>query len=76
MWEALLDRLLSGLVVRDRLTVTMPDGARRDYGPAEGLHAHFEIKDRATLRHLVINPDLALGRGLYGRAGHIAEHAP
>ncbi|MEO1177932.1 MAG: cyclopropane-fatty-acyl-phospholipid synthase family protein [Pseudomonadota bacterium] len=63
MWEKLIDRFLNGMMVRDRLTVTFPDGTDRDYGPNTGRAAHIAIPQRSTLRALCINPELGLGEG-------------
>ena len=63
MWEKLIDRFLNGMMVRDRLTVTFPDGTDRDYGPNSGRAAHIAIPQRSTLRALCINPELGLGEG-------------
>ena len=61
MWERLFDRLLAGLIVNDRLTVTYPTGETRTYGPGSNAEAHIEIKDARTLRRLVTHPELAMG---------------
>lgn len=64
MWEKLLDRFLSGFMVRDRLEITYPDGTTRRYGPDQGGEtAAMEIRDSATLRALCLNPELTLGEG-------------
>ncbi|WP_052249448.1 cyclopropane-fatty-acyl-phospholipid synthase family protein [Tateyamaria sp. ANG-S1] len=63
MWEKLLDRFLTGMMVEDRLSLTYPDGTTRDYGPDTGGFAHLAIADTATLRALIVNPDLGLGEG-------------
>ncbi|MEL6450111.1 MAG: cyclopropane-fatty-acyl-phospholipid synthase family protein [Pseudomonadota bacterium] len=63
MWATLLDRFLTGMMVVDRLTITYPDGTTRDYGPDTGARAHLSITDTATLRALILNPDLGLGEG-------------
>ncbi|WP_147111184.1 cyclopropane-fatty-acyl-phospholipid synthase family protein [Tateyamaria sp. syn59] len=63
MWETLLDRFLTGMMVEDRLSLTYPGGTTRDYGPDTGAAAHLQISDTATLRALILNPDLGLGEG-------------
>ncbi|WP_299614701.1 cyclopropane-fatty-acyl-phospholipid synthase family protein [uncultured Tateyamaria sp.] len=63
MWDKLLDRFLKGMMVADRLSLTYPDGTTRDYGPDTGATAHLEISDAATLRSIILNPDLGLGEG-------------
>ncbi|MEL6463813.1 MAG: cyclopropane-fatty-acyl-phospholipid synthase family protein [Pseudomonadota bacterium] len=63
MWDKLLDRFLTGMMVKDRLSLTYPDGVTRDYGPETGASAHLEVTDGAALRALILNPDLGLGEG-------------
>ncbi|WP_299550504.1 cyclopropane-fatty-acyl-phospholipid synthase family protein [uncultured Tateyamaria sp.] len=63
MWGKLLDRFLTGMMVEDRLSLTYPDGTTQDYGPDTGASAHLEITDTATVRALILNPDLGLGEG-------------
>ncbi len=63
MWEKLLCQFLSAMMVTDRLSLTMPDGTVRDFGPDTGQSIHLAIKDEATLRALVLNPDLGMGEG-------------
>jgi len=63
MWDKALDRFLTGMMVEDRLSITFPDGSTRDYGPDTGEAAHLDIADTATLRALILNPDLGLGEG-------------
>ncbi|MEP3637296.1 MAG: cyclopropane-fatty-acyl-phospholipid synthase family protein [Paracoccaceae bacterium] len=63
MWDKLLDRFLTGMMTKDRLSVTLPDGMTRDYGPDSGKSAQIEIKSETALRHLILNPELALGEG-------------
>ncbi|WP_299298521.1 cyclopropane-fatty-acyl-phospholipid synthase family protein [uncultured Tateyamaria sp.] len=63
MWDKLLDRFLTGMMVDDRLSITYPDGTTRDYGPDSGAHGHLDIADTATLKALIVNPDLGLGEG-------------
>ncbi len=63
MWEKLLDRFLTGMMVEDRLSITYPDGTTRDYGPDTGEFAHLAIADTNALRNIILNPDLGLGEG-------------
>lgn len=63
MWAKLLDRFLSDMIVDDRLSVTYPDGSTRDYGPDTGRAAHLAVSDTATIRAIMLNPDLGLGEG-------------
>ncbi len=63
MWESLLDRFLTGMMINDQMHVTLPDGTRRSYGPNTGEEAHIGFAHSAALRHLVLNPELALGEG-------------
>ncbi|MDF1726603.1 MAG: cyclopropane-fatty-acyl-phospholipid synthase [Sulfitobacter sp.] len=63
MWVRALDRLLSEVMVRDRLRVRLPSGEIRTYGPAGGETASLEIETEAALRSLCLNPSLGLGEG-------------
>lgn len=63
MWEKLLDQLLAGLIVSDRLSVGFPDGTVRDYGPDTGEFIRIALADTATVRKLVLSPELAFGEG-------------
>ena len=63
MWKQLIDRSLTGIFEKDRLTVTFPDGDTRNYGPETGDQAHVAIADTSTLRAIVMNPDLGMGEG-------------
>lgn len=63
MWDKLLDRFLKGMIVEDRLSITYPDGTLCDYGPDTGMQAHLAITDTATVRALILNPDLGMGEG-------------
>ena len=63
MWEKLLDQLLTGLIVKDRLLVTFPSGEVRTYGPDGANSQHITVTDTATLRKLVLAPELAFGEG-------------
>jgi cyclopropane-fatty-acyl-phospholipid synthase len=61
--QGTLDAILRRFVVVGRLTVRWPDGRRSSYnGPAgSGPEAGIAIRDRRTIRGLVVNPTLALG---------------
>ncbi len=61
MWEKLLDKFLSGLIVKDRLTIEFPDGTVRDYGPETGLSARIKINDPTIIKTLCLDPDIGLG---------------
>lgn len=67
MWSKLLDRFLTEMMVADRLSVTYPDGVVRHYGPETGDHAHVVISDIATIRSIILSPDLGLGEGYMDR---------
>jgi cyclopropane-fatty-acyl-phospholipid synthase len=59
--QAALDRILQQLVVRGRLTVRWPDGRLQAYGPGDGPQAQVALRDRTTIRRLVLNPSLGFG---------------
>lgn len=60
LWELILDRMLSAILRRGALDLVMPDGQLYRYGNGgEPLTVH--LHDAATVRHLVLNPEFALG---------------
>ncbi len=61
MWYFALDQMLRKTIQRGTLHVTMPDGKVRDYGNDTGIPVHVRLHDPATVRRLVLNPELALG---------------
>ena len=58
-----LDLFLRRFITIGRLTVRWPDGRTRTYGglPETGLEAGVFLRDRRTVRRLVLNPELAVG---------------
>ncbi|MEP2028570.1 MAG: cyclopropane-fatty-acyl-phospholipid synthase family protein [Paracoccaceae bacterium] len=61
MWRKLLDGFLTKMMVADQLSITYPEGDIRHYGPNSGARAHLVISDTATIRSIILNPDLGLG---------------
>ena len=61
IWQRVLDRMLRSLMRRGGLAVRYPDGTVRRYGTGEG--PIVALRDEATVRALVTNPQLALGEG-------------
>ncbi|MDD2704787.1 MAG: cyclopropane-fatty-acyl-phospholipid synthase [Acidocella sp.] len=61
--QKLLARILAGLVRRGAFLVIWPDGSRSEYGDGQGYHAGIKFTDAASVRHMAINPGLALGEG-------------
>ena len=61
LYRRILDLGLKSLIHRGTFYLTWPDGARNAYGQSEGFTAGIKINDAATLRHLALNPGLALG---------------
>jgi len=63
MWNRLFDRFLRHLIRLGSLTVTMPDGTTRRYGPGgEGPPAiAIALTGEDTVQRLVRDPHLALG---------------
>src|SRR5580698_2157874 len=61
--QPVLDAILRRLIVLGRLTVRWPDGRFTSYAgpPDSGPEAGFSIRDRRTIRRLVLNPLLAVG---------------
>ncbi len=61
LYRGILDFGLKTLVHRGTLYLTWPDGTRNAYGEGDGFTAGLKINDTATLRHLALQPGLALG---------------
>ena len=61
LFKKLLDRTLTGAIRQGRLLVTWPDHTSSSYGDNTGKPVAVEIRDSATLRHLVGDPAMALG---------------
>lgn len=61
MVENALHRMLQTMLRRGTLVVIMPDGSRHQYGDGTGTTVVARLHDVATVRHLVLNPELALG---------------
>ncbi len=61
LFKKLLDRTLTGAISQGRLIVTWPDQTNSSYGDNTGKPVALEIRDAATLRHLVGDPAMALG---------------
>lgn len=74
MWERLFDRMLRALVREGDLQVTLPGGTTRRYGDGRAMSAAVTIHDRATLRHLVRQPDLGLGEAYMNRSLSVAQN--
>jgi len=63
MWQKLLDTYLKTLIRTGALTLTLPDGTTRRFGPggSDAPDIAVTIADEATLKALATNPQLALG---------------
>ena len=65
---ALIERLAGQLVRKGRLTLVMPDGSRKDYGPGGGKSVTVRLADRRVAFDIARNPRLGLGEAyLTGR---------
>ena len=58
---ALIDNLLGKLIRKGRLTVIMPDGKSRSFGPGDGPALTVKLADRATAFAIARNPRLGVG---------------
>jgi cyclopropane-fatty-acyl-phospholipid synthase len=61
MWQSALDRMLKTMLWQGALSMVMPDGKLGRYGDGSGAPVTVRLHDTATVRHLVLNPELALG---------------
>ncbi len=60
MWKFLFEQMLDRMIRQGTLSVTFPDGTRRQFGKGTPEIA-VRVSDEALMRRLVLNPDLALG---------------
>ncbi|MEO5577551.1 MAG: SAM-dependent methyltransferase, partial [Sphingomicrobium sp.] len=58
---ALIDNLLGKLIRKGTLTVVMPDGKSRAFGPGDGPALTVHLADRTTAFAIARNPRLGLG---------------
>jgi cyclopropane-fatty-acyl-phospholipid synthase len=61
MWQSAFDLMLSRMLQKGSLQVTLPNGSCHNYGDGTGGPLRIHIHDTATVRHLLLNPELALG---------------
>lgn len=61
MWNRLLNRMLSDLLVVGDLHLTLPDGTTRTYGDGSGGRVAATLHDPGLPRQIVLKPDLAVG---------------
>lgn len=61
IWQHALDRMLRTLIKLGSLRVVMPTGGIGVYGDGSGVPVTVRLLDPTTIRHLVMNPELALG---------------
>jgi len=73
MWQFAINRMLSLMIQRDTLQVTMPDGQIHSYGDGTGNPVQVRLHDTATVRRLALNPELALGESYMNGTLTIAE---
>ncbi len=58
---ALIDKLVGKIVREGQLTLVMPDGSRRSFGPGGGKAITVRLADRTTVIAIARNPRLGLG---------------
>lgn len=64
MWTKALDKLLTHLIRRGRLSVTFPDGSIHTYGDGlGGADVAIALHDATLPRKIVLSPDMAVGEG-------------
>ena len=61
VWQRALDLILRRMLRKGSLEVRYPDGSSHRYGDGTGQSLRVQLHDIATVRHLVANPELALG---------------
>jgi cyclopropane-fatty-acyl-phospholipid synthase len=58
---ALIERLAGQLIRKGRLTLIMPDGTRKEFGPGDGKSVTVRLADRRAAFDIARNPRLGLG---------------
>ena len=68
MMQSALDLFLRRFITVGRLTVRWPDGRTQIYAgpPGSGPEAGVALRDRRTVRRLVLDPELSSRGSLYG----------
>ena len=61
MWQKALDLMLKTMFRQGSLSIVMPNGKLCRYGDGSGAPLTVHLHGIATVRHLVLNPELALG---------------
>ncbi len=61
MWTRALDAALGKAIQIGLLTAELPGGKVLTYGDGNGPRVRVSLTDRATVRHLAVNPELAVG---------------
>jgi cyclopropane-fatty-acyl-phospholipid synthase len=61
MWTPLFTRFLRRLIRKGNLAVSVGNGPEMVFGNGEGARVTLRIKDAATARRLMLDPELALG---------------
>jgi cyclopropane-fatty-acyl-phospholipid synthase len=59
--QAFLDGILRRLITVGQLTVIWPDGSYTNYAGEDGPSASLRLRDKRTIRRLVVDPALAAG---------------
>lgn len=72
MWNGIFDRVLRRFIRFGTLIVRLPNGTIRHYGDGTGEPVDVTIRDKNTLRRLVLNPELAVGE-CYMSGGLVIE---
>lgn len=61
MWNVLLSAFLSRNIREGQLVLRIGNGIEQRFGSAAGPAVRVQLRNRATLRRLVLDPELALG---------------
>jgi cyclopropane-fatty-acyl-phospholipid synthase len=56
-----LNAILQRMITIGRLTIIWPDGSRTTYAGEDGPNATVRLRDRRTVRRLVVNPSMGAG---------------
>ncbi len=73
MWTRLLDAALKRLIQKGTLRLTLPDDSVLAFGDGTNPAISVKVHNRATIRRLTVNPELALGEAYTDGALTIAN---
>jgi cyclopropane-fatty-acyl-phospholipid synthase len=63
MWESICHKILTRMIRKGGLRATYPSGRVETYGESGATPSEITVTDIATLRHMIVRPEVAVGEG-------------